>query len=29
MARLEDALALIRRGTAEIIQEDDLIRKLL
>ena len=28
MARLEDALALIRRGTAEIIQEDDLIRKL-
>ncbi len=28
MARLEDALALIRRGTAEIIQEEDLIRKL-
>jgi tyrosyl-tRNA synthetase len=28
MSRLEDALALIRRGTAEIIQEDDLIRKL-
>ncbi len=28
MARLEDALALIRRGTTEIIQEDDLIRKL-
>ena len=28
MSRLEDALALIRRGTAEIIQEDDLVRKL-
>ncbi len=28
MARLEDALALIRRGTAEIIQEEGLIRKL-
>jgi tyrosyl-tRNA synthetase len=28
MSRLEDALALIRRGTAEIIQEEDLLRKL-
>jgi tyrosyl-tRNA synthetase len=28
MARLEEALALIRRGTAEIILEEDLIRKL-
>jgi tyrosyl-tRNA synthetase len=28
MARLEDSLALIRRGTAEIIQEEDLVRKL-
>ncbi|MFN3714625.1 MAG: tyrosine--tRNA ligase [Alcanivoracaceae bacterium] len=28
MSRLEDALAQIRRGTAEIIQEQDLIRKL-
>ena len=28
MSTLEDALALIRRGSAEIIQEEDLIRKL-
>ncbi|MEE4250176.1 MAG: tyrosine--tRNA ligase, partial [Alcanivoracaceae bacterium] len=28
MSTLEDALALIRRGSAEIIQEDDLVRKL-
>lgn len=28
MSTLEDALALIRRGTAEIIQEEDLVRKL-
>jgi tyrosyl-tRNA synthetase len=28
MSRLEDALAQIRRGTAEIIQEEDLVRKL-
>ncbi|MEE4250934.1 MAG: tyrosine--tRNA ligase, partial [Alcanivoracaceae bacterium] len=28
MSTLEDALALIRRGTAEIIQEEDLVRKM-
>ncbi|MDF1630409.1 MAG: tyrosine--tRNA ligase [Alcanivoracaceae bacterium] len=28
MSTLQDALALIRRGTAEIIQEEDLIRKM-
>src|SRR5690554_4807219 len=28
MSTLEDALALIRRGTAEIIQDEDLVRKL-
>lgn len=28
MSTLEDALALIRRGSAEIIQEEDLMRKL-
>jgi len=28
MSRLEDALALIRRGTAEIIQDDELVKKL-
>ncbi|MCC1497847.1 tyrosine--tRNA ligase [Alcanivorax sp. 1008] len=28
MSTLEDALALIRRGTSEIIQEEDLVRKM-